>query len=156
MRRKTRALTDIEWTTCWMSVRYAYNRESIASTTLPVSITQQYYNRFTQHQKDTLKEELSRLKKETSSGERHISSSQFWDMLYSALDVEKHRRLTIGDSSYVLFPYSDKLYRLDSFIKNPYKALYIPMEKVEVVDGKDSEEKKPKKRGRPPLRKHTE
>jgi len=38
-------LSDFEWTCLWMAVRYAMNRQTIASATLPQDIIKNYYSR---------------------------------------------------------------------------------------------------------------
>jgi hypothetical protein len=47
-------LTYIEWTTLWMSIRYAMNRETIASSSLPEMIITNYYSRLSDNQKQSI------------------------------------------------------------------------------------------------------
>ena len=47
-------LSDFEWTCLWMAVRYAMNRQTIASATLPQDIIKNYYSRLNDGQKKSI------------------------------------------------------------------------------------------------------
>lgn len=51
-------LTSVEWDTCWMAIRYAMNRETIASASLPRELLRAYYDRWSDAQKRTIADNL--------------------------------------------------------------------------------------------------
>lgn len=52
------SLSSVEWDTCWMAIRYAMNRETIASASLPRELLRAYYDRWSDVQKRTIADNL--------------------------------------------------------------------------------------------------
>lgn len=55
---KRNPLTAVEWDTCWMAIRYAMDRQTIASASLPRELLSAYYDRWSGGQKETISVEL--------------------------------------------------------------------------------------------------
>ena len=55
---KKRPLSSIEWDTCWMAIRYAMNRRTAASASLPTELLAAYYDRWTDGQKEMIVRDL--------------------------------------------------------------------------------------------------
>lgn len=54
----TNPLTSVEWDTCWMAIRYAMNRQTIASASLPRKLLSAYYDRWSDGQKEIIARDL--------------------------------------------------------------------------------------------------
>lgn len=50
----TKSLSSVEWVTCWMAIRYAMNRQTIASASLPRELLSAYYDRWSDGQKEII------------------------------------------------------------------------------------------------------
>ena len=51
-------LSTVEWDTCWMAIRYAMNRRTAASASLPTELLAAYYDRWTDGQKEMIVRDL--------------------------------------------------------------------------------------------------
>lgn len=127
--KKIKALSDLEWTTCWMSVRYACGRMSIASAILPQEILQEYYNRMSEIQKSILSRDVRSYL--NSDPKYNLCDKQNWAKFCNALDVKKQWRVKLKDKSEcVVFDIEEftgckRIYPLSNYIKNPYIETYV-------------------------------
>ena len=126
-------LTEIEWDTCWMAIRYAMNRQTIASATLPEMLMKQYYHRWSDNQKDMILRDLkSNFKEygEDSFGNKNIDQP-IWLKFMNCLDKTKHFKvLLIDDTEATLFESNEVYYPLDKYISNPSQNFYCPKENI--------------------------
>lgn len=115
---KKRPLSSIEWDTCWMAIRYAMNRRTAASASLPTELLAAYYDRWTDGQKEMivrdLWENLENLKvwnetEEVFFGDKGIDHP-IWMRFLLTLDKSKHVMLTLTDGSKVICFEYDGLY----------------------------------------------
>ncbi len=53
-----KSLTEIEWTTCIMAVRYAMNGQTISTSYLPPMLVEAYWKRWSDGQKQFLADDL--------------------------------------------------------------------------------------------------
>lgn len=56
--KANKPLSSIEWDTCWMAIRYACGRQTIASAMLPRDLIDAYYDRWTDGQKQMIAKDL--------------------------------------------------------------------------------------------------
>lgn len=122
-------LSDIEWSTCWMSIRYAMNRRTIDSVTLPIHLLQAYYDRWNDAQKrliiQDLKQNFHDYKKFGDENIDHPVWMKFW----YTLDKTKHLCLSLIDGSEIVgFKWNDKYYPLDWW--DQIGEIYISEESV--------------------------
>lgn len=103
MKRITQPLSSVEWDTCWMAIRYAMNRRTAASASLPNELLAAYYDRWTDSQKEMivrdLRENLENLKRwneadESYFGDEHIDHPR-WMRFLLTLDKSTHKILTL-------------------------------------------------------------
>jgi len=133
-------LSDIEYDTCWMAIRYAQNRTTISCSTLPNRLIEEYWYRWTDEQKQDIVIDLERNEKTYSKfngakafGDENIDRPS-WLKFWKALDVKNHTTVRTTDGSeYVVFEANDRIYPLNSYIENPYKEIYIDKENIEAT-----------------------
>lgn len=56
--KKEKRLSEIEWDTCWMAIRYAMNRQTASSASLPSQLIKAYGDRWTDLQKELILRDL--------------------------------------------------------------------------------------------------
>lgn len=128
MKTKTKdtPLSDIEWTTLWMACRYAYTRQTIASTTLPREIIMEYYYRMTEQQRRQLAEDITR---ELDTWGSQIENS--WKKFAVAMNSDNHYSVTAIDGSHhTCFRFNDRVFPLKSYLANPSVDTFIPEENI--------------------------
>jgi hypothetical protein len=131
---KADKLTDLEWDTCWMAIRYAMNRQTIASSTLPHQLIESYYNRWTDSQKRMIAKDLSDNEsdvlrwsdgKHKAFGHSTIDRPQ-WLKFWSACDIDNHVNIELPNGQTVAaFKANDRIYPLKEYIENPHREIYV-------------------------------
>lgn len=108
-------LSNIEWTTCWMSIRYALGRRSAASASLPVDLLAAYYDRWTSDQCYAILCEIRdyRSKYGPSIGDPAIDDVE-WTKLEKTLDSNCHVGVDINGSFVSGFLYKEGFYPISS------------------------------------------
>lgn len=126
-------LSSIEWTTLWMAIRYAMNRETISSATLPELIIENYYNRLSDNQKKSIVNDLRNNYKDfgnTAFGNKLVDKP-IWLKFWYALDSKYHYDVKLIDGSIVtVFDCLDRVIPLSSYLENPNKMIFIPEENI--------------------------
>lgn len=112
-------LSDIEWTTLWMAIRYAMNGQTIASAMLPQDIVRTYYRRLTNAQKASIvtdlkqnEEDVLRISdgRQKAFGHPEIDRPH-WLRFIAALDIENHFNVLMNDGSIITcFQVGDRYY----------------------------------------------
>jgi hypothetical protein len=137
--KKDNRLTDVEYTTCWMAIRYAMNRKTIASATLPEMLVKAFFNRLTEGQKAQIVKELAKNEEEClewsngkSGGFGHIDIDRpHWMKFWKALESETHWIALLSDNIQVrVFEANGKVYPLDKYVTSPHQEIYIPQENI--------------------------
>lgn len=124
-------LSEFEWDLTWMSIRYAMNRQTIASTTLPQRIIKYYYSRFTENQKESIVRDLKENFEEYNIFGNEIIDHPKWMKFWYALDKSKHKEVVdIKGVKYIIFELFDKVYPLDKYLKEPHLEIYLPKENI--------------------------
>jgi hypothetical protein len=124
----TTRLSDIEWTTCWMALRYAMNRQTIASVTLPGDLIKAYYYRWTHGQKQMIIKDLNQNDlityvgsggKVTAFGSPTIDRIH-WIKFWKCLDEKKHSKVLLNDNTeIVVFKAEGVYYSLEKYLESP-------------------------------------
>lgn len=122
-------LSNIEWDTCWMSIRYAMGRRTISSCTLPTHLLQAYYSRWTEAQKHLIIQDLNNyLHDYRKFGDENIDHP-IWMKFFYTLDKTKHLFLSLVDGSEIIgFKWNDKYYSLDWWCQGG--ETYLPEESI--------------------------
>lgn len=126
-------LNDIEWTTLWMSIRYACGRQTISSATLPQLIVKSYWHRMTELQKKQIYDDLKR--EYDNYGENAFGSPTIdkpvWLKFMEAMN-EKNRKIAVATdgNNHEVFYINEKYYPLDSYVETPHQEIYLPEENI--------------------------
>lgn len=124
-------LTDFEWTTCWMAIRYAMNRQTITSATLPEQIIKNYYHLFTEQQKQSIIRDLKENFEEYGKFGNETIDNPKWLKFWYSLDESKQFKVTdIEDKEHIVFQINDTIYPLDQYLKKPHSEIYLPIENI--------------------------
>lgn len=95
--KTTNPLTAVEWDTCWMAIRYAMNRETIASASLPRELLRAYYDRWSDAQKRTIADDLHDHYEDFGCfGNKGIDHPE-WMRFMLTLDQKEHCIVTASD-----------------------------------------------------------
>lgn len=109
--KKNKPLTNIEWDTCWMAIRYAMGRKSISSAMLPRDLLSAYFDRWTLEQRSLILRDLKEYY-ETHKvfGDYSIDHDE-WMKFMLTLDVETHYEVlpTTGEDPFKVFDYLGKM-----------------------------------------------
>lgn len=126
-------LSDLEQTLLWMAIRYAMNRQSIASATLPTDIISKWYPRLSEINKQQIVMDLKDNLKDFEGrafGDPNIDRPT-WIKFMNALDEDCHIKVKlIDDTEEIVFPYEDDYMPLRKYIENPYIHTFIPKENI--------------------------
>ena len=116
------SLSDIEWDTCWMAIRYAMGRQTISSATLPKELCQAYFYRWTDGQKAAIVRDLrqhlqdkARWNGESTAhfGDKNIDHPE-WMKFLLCLDEKEHCIIKMATGGeYEGFKFNDKYYPCD-------------------------------------------
>lgn len=138
--KNTNPLTDIEWDTCWMAIRYAMCRQTISSATLPKDLCQAYFYRWTEDQKARIVRDLRQHLQDVARwngdsvayfGDKNIDHPQWMKFLLS-LDNKEHITLKTKDgTTHTAFKFRNKYYPLDWW-NSIYETFFNP-ELIEAV-----------------------
>ena len=97
MKRNTQPLTAVEWDTCWMAIRYAMNRRTAASASLPTELLAAYYDRWTDGQKEIMARDLRDHYDDFGCfGDKNIDHPR-WMRFMLTLDQKTHYMVTASD-----------------------------------------------------------
>lgn len=120
--KNTNPLTRIEWDTCWMAIRYAMGRKTIASATLPRELCQAYFYRWSEDQKTMIVRDLRQHLQDIARwngdstayfGQKNIDHPEWMRFL---LCLEEKSHITIKDNegnTHKAFKFNGKIYPLD-------------------------------------------
>jgi hypothetical protein len=112
-------LSEIEWTTCWMAIRYAMGGRSAASASLPGELLAAYFNRWTAAQKRAivrdLRQHLENIKLWNDTDEAYFGDKNFdhpiWMRFLLTLDRSAHVEVTLESGRKVeAFEYEGRFY----------------------------------------------
>jgi hypothetical protein len=137
-----------------MAIRYAMNRQTIASSTLPHQLIKSYYNRWTDSQKRMIAKDLSDNEKDVlrwsdgkhkAFGHKRIDRPQ-WLKFWSACDIDNHVNIELSNGQKVAaFKANDRIYPLKEYVESPHLEIYVLDSDIVsqeiVVMSKDIEEK---------------
>lgn len=130
-------LSDFEWTCLWMAVRYAMNRQTIASATLPQDIVKNYYHRLSDGQKKSIAKDLKKNEdafEGQAFGHKEIDRPH-WIKLWKALDETCHYQVELIDGTKcTVFEANGKVVPLHKYIKEPYHNYFVPLESIRVSE----------------------
>lgn len=133
---KQNPLSDIQWTMCWMAIRYAMNRKTIASSMLPGKIIQSYYDRFTHLQKQQIVKDLQRQYKMfgiKAFGDPVIDRPS-WLKFWKAMQVSSHQYVHLKNGlTYKAFFVDNRWYPLQQYVKHPFVDTYILNQDIDEV-----------------------
>lgn len=134
-------LSSVEWTTCWMAVRYAMGRQSIQSASLPRDLLRAYWKRWTNGQKEMivrdLRDRLEDVKdwnglNEGYFGDKNIDHPE-WMKFMLTLDPTVHKQAKLIDGSIVpVFEYDGRFYPLDWWVGPGIK--YVDPNAIEEIE----------------------
>jgi hypothetical protein len=133
MEKNTTPLSTFEHTLLWMAIRYAMNRQTIASATLPADIITNYYHRLTTAQKLSIVQDLERNENDLKGeafGNRSIDRPH-WIKFMKCLDEKCHYKIkTVDGEEIIVFEANDKYISLEKYIHHPHQNWYIPEENI--------------------------
>jgi hypothetical protein len=127
-------LSDIEWTTLWMAVRYAWDRETIAAVTLPEMIISNYYYRLSTMQKKALYDDLFR--EFNIFGDdiynKGALNKKSWLKFFMAIGGSETQTVVtdVTGKEHNGFYVDDRFYPLESYLQKPYGETYLPEENI--------------------------
>ena len=136
--KNNKRLSTIEWTCLWMAIRYSMNRQTIASSTLPQDIIENYYTRLSENQKESIVTDLKRNEDNYGSiGQafgNEIIDRPDWIKFWKALDDNSHYQVELIDNTTcTVFNANGKIVPLDKYIKQPYCDYFIPLENIKKI-----------------------
>lgn len=133
MTKNTTFLPDFEYNLLWMAIRYAMNRQTIASATLPADIITNYYNRLSSGQKFSIFQDLERNEKDLNIeafGDKSIDRPH-WIKLMKCFDEKCHYKVKTTDGDIIIiFEANDKYIPLEKYLQHPHQNWYIPTENI--------------------------
>lgn len=107
----------------WMACRYACNRRSIASVTLPQRIVAAYWYKMDDYQRVKLGEDIEREKQE--------GMDLSWVKFYKALNPIHHKNVELTDGTKdTIFEVNNRIYSLNKYLLFPYQEWFIPNENI--------------------------
>lgn len=126
-------LSDIEWTTCWMAIRYATGRRSISASMLPMDLVQAYWHRWTDLQKKQIVEDLQ---KEFEGLGDEAFGDYSWLKFWKALDETRHIVVeTLDGKTHAVFEINGRLYPISEYISNPHQEIYLAPDSIKNPTG---------------------
>jgi hypothetical protein len=124
-------LTETEWTLIWMAIRYAMNRSTIASATLPEMIIRDYYGKLSKENKESICLDLKgNFDKYGIFGNPTIDNKH-WMKFLKCLDTESHTTVSRLGKKIVCFCVDDKFYPLFEYIARPHLEIYLLREDLD-------------------------
>lgn len=120
-------LSEVEWYTCIMAIRYAKNRQSILSASLPSMLMEAYCLRWSDHEKETIFRELE---DNVIFGDSNIDDP-IWKKFRAYLNQNTHYiALLIDKTEKEVFYENNKYYLVKDYENSPSKEIYIPKEYI--------------------------
>lgn len=148
IKRNTDPLSPVEWDTCWMAIRYAMNRMTAASASLPGELLSAYFHRWSDRQKQMivrdLRDNLEDLKRWNETDEAFFGDKgidhPIWMRFLLTLDNSTHKIVTLTDGSKVeCIEYNGKYHPLsDHAWWNGAGATYMAESAIVLVEDKIS------------------
>ena len=132
-------LTEIEWETCIMAIRYAMNRQTISSAMLPSQLVEAYWERWSDDQKQFIADDLQRkIDTQEALGLKSFGNPGIdrihWMRFMSACNLKNHCNVTdIEGHTHKCFKANDKIYPLEEYVKKPYREIWLPDESIESI-----------------------
>lgn len=143
----TAPLSEVEWDTCWMAIKYAMNGRNISTASLPNELLSAYYYRWSAGEKRqivrTLYDNLDELKRiygpdKAYFGDKNIDHPN-WMRFLLTLDESTHKILTLKrrkkveciEFEGVYYPVSDGGWWVGC------GALYVPKDAIVLVEDKN-------------------
>lgn len=140
-------LSEVEWDTCWMAIKYAMNGRNISTASLPKELLRAYYHRWSGGEKGqivrTLRDNLDELKRiygidKAYFGDKNIDHHD-WMRFLLTLDESTHKILTLKrrkkveciEFEGVYYPVSDGGWWAGC------GALYVPKDAIVLVEDKN-------------------
>ena len=130
--RKPIPLSNVEWTTCWMAIRYSMNGQTISTATLPQDLIKAYWGRWSDGEKKTIAIDLERNQEmwENAFGHPEIDRPQ-WIKFWKCCDVANHYKIKLIDGKEaIVFNANGRIYPLEEYVKSPYHEIYCPEEHI--------------------------
>lgn len=132
---KLSPLSEIEWTTLWMAIRYAMNRQTIASATLPEDVIKAYYHRLSEGQRKSIVRDLadneemfSRMDGHSAFGSPTIDRPH-WLRFWYALDDNRHYQVKLTNGEEItVFDLEGEIIPLQKYIEEPHRNWFVPKE----------------------------
>jgi len=131
-------LSDFEWTLLCMAMRYAMNRQTIASATLPEDIMRNFYKRLTNGQKQQLVRELQDNEEDmqrmgySAFGHKDIDRPH-WVKFWKCLDESCHYEVELTDGTKIkVFEANGQIVPLEKYIEEPHRNWSMPPENIRV------------------------
>lgn len=127
-------LTGIEWETCWMAIRYAMGRQTIASATLPADLIRAYKDRWTQDQLDSIYVDLKRHEEmHDTFGHKDIDNIHWQKFKEYCNKSNRHLVTTTDGKDRVCFKVDNRFYDVQSYMNMPRQEIYIPEENIKKI-----------------------
>ncbi|NLD49278.1 MAG: hypothetical protein GX660_19120 [Clostridiaceae bacterium] len=139
--KNTKELTDVEWTTCWMAVRYAMRRSSIAAATLPAILISAYWHRWTDVQKKMLAKDIGQAIAEQEEYFPELPIDKPWYKLQKLCDIENYKIITTKDGTkHVVFEINNAYYPVNEYVNNSWHNVQIVSEYIAEIGDFENEQ----------------
>jgi hypothetical protein len=131
---KSKKLSEIEWTTCWMAVRYAIGRGTITSVSLAGDVVRSYCKRLNDNQKKQLADEVDRYYNNyPGNQDKNDDTKRIWKkfakyMIGNYTDIK-----ATDDSVHPCFEFCEVWYTVAAYEKNPSIDAFIPEENIKEI-----------------------
>lgn len=119
-------LTNIEWTTCWMAIRYAMGRQTISSSSLPTDLVKAYGMRWTANQMDKIYGDLSdHMKLHSAFGNKDVDDPE-WTKFMNFLNYREYLDVVlVNGEEYRVFKNRDTYFLVDGYLERPDRCWYL-------------------------------
>jgi len=129
--KKNPPLTNIEWITLWMALRYAMGRQTIASAMLPQEVVEAYFKRLTEPQKAMIARDLGEHFNEHGAFGNPSIDNIHWIKLMRACHKDSHITVTgIDGNDYVVFECLGQFIPMHHYTIAPEVHRYMPLESM--------------------------
>lgn len=146
-RPNTAPLSEVEWDTCWMAIKYAMNGRNVSTASLPKELLRAYYNRWEAGEKQKivriLRDNLDDLKRAYGEDKAYFGDKNIdhpnWMRFLLTLDENTHKILTLKrrkkveciEFEGVYYPVSDGGWWAGC------GALYVPKDAIVLIEDKN-------------------
>jgi hypothetical protein len=118
-------LSEIEWTLIWMAIRYAMDRETIASATLPEMIIRAYYRRLSDGEKESTCRDLKEHFEQKGKFGNPDIDTRHWMKFWKCLETSSHVNIKGADTEITCFQVGERYYPLSEYIRYPNFEIYL-------------------------------